>query len=468
MKLTVIGMGTRAEDCTLAAYEAIQNAELVLVKTEKNHIAAFLKERGIAYGTLDSVYEKSRNFDSLNKNLASAALTAAKTANTCYLVDGALAEDRSVKILLNKRKPITFIDGVSKLSQVLQCTGDLTYTAVSAYDVEENARFTLPLAVYDVDTAFTASEVKLHLSNLFGEETPVYFCVDGSVKQMLLYEIDRVKSYGTGATLYLPKAEFLSKQRYDFYDLVEIIRMLRLPNGCPWDREQTHESIRQNMIEEAYELVNAIDSGDADNLEEESGDVLMQSAFHAVMAKEEGSFDIDDVTTRVCKKLIFRHSHVFGTEKTTSAEEALAIWNRNKKVEKSQKLASETLLDLPTCLPQLLRAEKTKSRAAKVNFDWKTFADVMAKLKEETAEVEEAVQENNPDRIREECGDFLLAAACVVSHLGLHPEMVLKEGTDKFVRRFTNMEKRILADGKKMGELTDEEYDAYWTLSKKD
>ena len=456
MKLTLIGTGNGAEDLSLGAFFAIRKAETVLLEAG-DPVAALLEREGISFK------ETEKNTDVHKK--AEAVLSLSKGGAVCYLVRGAVYEDPTCKHILTLFPEAEVLPGVSRAAKVLCGGAESMYTAVFAGEIGKESRFTLPLAVYGIADAETAAKVKERLVTLFGEKTEVLF-FGKEVKKIPLSALSDAFS-GEECALYLSSQAYLTKERYDFYDVVHLVRLLRAENGCPWDRVQTHESLRQNLIEEAYELVNAIDKKDVDNMEEETGDVLLQTAFHGVLAEEAGSFDIDDVTTRLCKKLIFRHSHVFGEDKTASAEEALAVWNRNKLVEKKQKTAAETLFDLPAGLPQLVRAEKTKHRSAKVNFDWKTEEGAIAKLKEEILEVEEAVKEGNAAHTEEECGDLLLAAACVVAHLGLHPELCLKAGVDKFQNRFAVMESLILADGKKMTDLSDEEYDGYWKLAKK-
>ncbi|MBE7090341.1 MAG: nucleoside triphosphate pyrophosphohydrolase [Clostridiales bacterium] len=467
MNLTLIGMGNKEGDCTLSAFSAIRTAQKVYVRAETPHIVRFLKEQGVAYETLTAVYLKSRNFDTLYKNIAKEVLAAAKTQSVCYLVDGCLREDRAAQYILKRHRSVNAEYGVSKACAVFTPDETLSYQTVSAYDLSESERYITPLAVYDIDDGFLASEVKLLLSSRFGEEITVTYYANGKKKQIPLYELDRQKIPPTGAVVFVNRVDFFQKDRYDFYDLTYILTLLRGENGCPWDRVQTHESIRGDLIEECYELIDAIDNRDVDNMEEETGDVLLQAAFHAQIGTEEGEFTVDDVTTRLCKKLIFRHSHVFGEDKAASKEEALAVWNKNKKIEHGEKAVDE-MFRFAAGLPQLTRAEKTKKRCRKVGFDWTTQKEVWDKVLEEIREIEELGESPSGDRIREECGDFLLAAACAVAHYGLSPELALKEGVDKFQNRFRKVAALAEKDGKALNELSVEEYDGYWNLSKKD
>lgn len=466
MAIIVIGMGNRAGDCSLAALSAIKKADRVLIRHEQSFIADFLKEQGIFYEPLDNLTQKSRNFDTENRRVVRAVKDAAKTAAACFLAEGAVWEDRAAAAL-SKVKGAEVHFGTPKTAPAFAIPENTTGCFASAFDLDPETRLSLPLAVYDLADESVAADVKLLLSDAFSEETEVTMFVSGKSKKMRLYEIDRQKHYGPDVLLYIPKQPFLTKERYGYEDLLHLVRLLRRDDGCPWDKVQTHESLRQDLLEEAAELVGAIDNGDVDNMEEETGDVLLQGAFHSVLGEENGEFSPADVTTRVCKKLISRHSHVFGSDTSATAEEALSVWDKNKKIEKHQTGVTETMTTLPAALPQLLRAEKVKKRARRVGFDWHTTEGVLQKLKEETREVEDAAAEKDAAHLEEECGDLLLAAACVVSQLGVHPELALKAGVDKFIRRFAAMEELAKKEGKELSaEISDEEYDRLWNAAK--
>ena len=231
---------------------------------------------------------------------------------------------------------------------------------------------------------------------------------------------------------------FQSMERYSFQDLNRIMALLRQPGGCPWDREQTHESIRRNMLEEAYEAVEAIDEKDPGHLKEELGDVLLQVVFHARMAEEDGQFTFDDVVDGICKKLVFRHPHVFGRVDAQDSDKALSTWEEQKKAEKGQKTAGDTLDAVARSLPALMRAEKLQDKARKAGFDWNEVGPALDKLSEEVSELRQAVEANtNP---QEELGDVLFAAVKVGRFLGVDSELTLHAACEKFIGRFRNME----------------------------
>ena len=231
---------------------------------------------------------------------------------------------------------------------------------------------------------------------------------------------------------------FQYKDRYDINDLLSIMALLRSPGGCPWDRAQTHQSIRRNMLEEAYEAAEAIDQQDPVHLKEELGDVLLQVVFHARMAQEAGQFSFDDVVDGVCQKLVFRHPHVFGASEAEDPDGALTSWEAQKRAEKGQKTAVDTLDGVARSLPALIRAEKLQDKARKAGFDWDSAGPALDKLSEETEELRAAVRDGtNPE---EELGDLLFAAVKAGRFLGLDSEQALHAACEKFIRRFRRVE----------------------------
>ena len=232
--------------------------------------------------------------------------------------------------------------------------------------------------------------------------------------------------------------DFQCMDRYGMDDLVRIMALLRAPEGCPWDREQTHQSIRRNMLEEAYEVAEAIDQEDPEHLKEELGDVLLQVVFHARLAQEEGLFTLEDVVDGVCKKLVFRHPHVFGSVRAGDANGALTTWEAQKREEKGQKTAGDTLDAVARSLPALIRAEKIQAKAAKAGFDWDSVEPVLSKLSEEASELTQAAHgDGNP---QEELGDLLFAAVKAGRFLGLDSEQALHAACEKFIARFRTVE----------------------------
>ncbi len=255
---------------------------------------------------------------------------------------------------------------------------------------------------------------------------------------------------------------FEFKEKYGIDDLVQIIRLLRGEGGCPWDMQQTHQSIRNNVIEEAYEVADAVDTDDKAALCEELGDLLMQVVFHARMAEESGDFNLDQVADGVCQKLVHRHPHVFGTVKADTVGQVLDNWDAIKMEEKNQQTYTDTLLSVPRAFPGIMRAAKVQKRAAKVGFDWADSQGAWDKLKEEIDEVRAAEQSGNADAVAEEVGDLLFSVVNVTRFLKVDGEEAISKATDKFISRFDKMEQLAVSKGLNLKELTLEEMDALW------
>lgn len=258
---------------------------------------------------------------------------------------------------------------------------------------------------------------------------------------------------------------FECKEHYGVYDLKKLIEVLRGEGGCAWDREQTHESIRRNFLEEAYEAVEAIDEKNPEHLCEELGDVLMQVIFHSRMEEEIGSFDLDDVADMTCKKLIVRHPHVFGDVSVSGSAEILQNWDEIKKAERHQSTVASTMDTVARALPALWRAEKVQKKAAKVGFDWPDVSGAMDKLTEETEELREAMA--NGGNVTEELGDLLFSVVNAARFLKIDPEEALTAATDKFISRFTFVENKAKEAGRSLEDMSLEEMDALWEQAKK-
>lgn len=257
---------------------------------------------------------------------------------------------------------------------------------------------------------------------------------------------------------------FELKARYGVYDLEKLIALLRSDEGCPWDREQTHESIRRNFLEEAYEAVEAIDEKDAEHLKEELGDVLVQVLFHSRIEEEAGSFNLDDVADAVCRKLIYRHPHVFGDVQVSGSEQVIINWDKLKKHEKNQDTVGSEMDMVAKSLPALWRAEKIQAKAAKTGFDWTDITGAMEKLEEEINELKSAIAGNGD--MEEELGDLLFTAVNIARFIGCDPEEALHRSSEKFVRRFKKLEERIGKLGKKLTDMTLAEMDKLYNEEK--
>ncbi len=259
-------------------------------------------------------------------------------------------------------------------------------------------------------------------------------------------------------------SESLNSQLSAFNKLCEIVAKLRAPGGCPWDREQTHESLLPALIEEAYEVAGAVRASDDPNFREELGDLLLLIVMHAEIAREAGRFNIDDVLSGVRKKLIRRHPHVFGESDARDSGAVLKQWESIKRAEKTGK---HYLDGLPAALPALMRAQKAQSKAARVNFDWAVVSDVIAKVEEEHSELKQAIASGDEQSIEDEVGDLLFAVVNLARKCKLDAESMLQTATDKFVARFNRLEDELQARGKRLGDVDLGELDAIWNEIKK-
>ncbi len=287
----------------------------------------------------------------------------------------------------------------------------------------------------------------------------MFYIADGKAFAINAADIDRQKKYDYGSAIVIPALPYCDKARFSFADLLAIVYRLRAKDGCQWDMAQTHESIRINCIEEAYELVEAIDLKDADKMLEETGDVLLQGVFHAVIAEDASEYTVTDVLTVLCRKLLDRHTHIFGSVKADSPEEALAAWEAAKAKEKKQASFTERMEQVAQNLPALIKAEKIQKIAKKANFDWQNYSGALEKLYEEIEELKTA----GLTAKEEEGGDLLFAAVNVLRHYGIESEIALSAAVKKFQSRFAKVEQIVLASGKNIKECSLEELDKIYS-----
>jgi tetrapyrrole methylase family protein/MazG family protein len=258
----------------------------------------------------------------------------------------------------------------------------------------------------------------------------------------------------------------MKDEKYNFKDLLDIVEKLRSDDGCPWDREQTHESLKRHMVEEAYEAVDAINSKQDSKIREELGDVLLQVVMHARIAEEEKRFGIDDVTDGISRKLISRHTHVFGDDIAENPEEVLKNWDRIKNIEKGGRTHSQRMDDIPGNYPALLKSLKVQECAAKAGFDWDSKDGALEKVLEEIGEFAKAKKENNKKEMEKEIGDLLFSLVNVCRFMDMEPETALQETNARFVKRFRYVEKRCEEEGLVMEKTPLETLDSFWDEAK--
>ncbi len=476
--ITIVGLGTgRHEELTLGALEALERGNQVILRTNRHRIVPFLQERGISFSSLDEIYDISESFDYIYPEMVKRVLAATKDGDVVLGVPGhPMVGERLVFELLKELEgtelQLDIISGISQADSVLtaihKCGVEGIRVLSAAEMPEEQLDPGLSSVITGMDNNILASEIKLKLLAVYPPEMNVFISKlngDGSpnIDEVFLHTLDHSRNFDHTSCVYLPALELKDLNRYKFRHLVEIMEMLRAPDGCPWDREQSHESLKQYLIEETYEVLEAIDLKDMDKLAEELGDVLLQVVFHAQIASEHGEFDIRDVITEVCQKMINRHTHIFGDVEVSSAEQVLDNWEAIKKKEKGLKSHTQVLKDIPKILPALMRSYKVQKKAALAGFDWEKTEDAVAKMEEELEELKEAYHSGNKDEIHEEMGDLLFAMVNVSRFLKEEPEQALTDATEKFIRRFTYIEEN--AD-RPLEEMTLQEMDTLWNQAK--
>ena len=465
--ITIVGMGYGKNDLTLAGAEAIRNADKVYARSAKCASSAYFVSEGIECTYFDDLYEKAVDFDTLNEDIIS--VLTGEQGNVVYCVAGSGIGDSVVQALRKEREDVTLIAGVSNCDAAMAsarlCTDAVATlsanTFLSMRGLTPDTDFAF--CITEIDDPLTAGEVKLRLSELFGDGTIVYYVQDGSARPITIAECDRMGSYDYSCALIVPPLDWLTKERYSLSDLIRIIYDLRAPDGCPWDKVQTHMSIRSSAVEEAYELVEAVQLNDIDKMTEESGDVLLQGLFHAVIAEDMGEFTYTDMLTTLCRKLIFRHPHVFGDVVAHDSTEALASWESAKGKEKKYANLTERMAGVATTLPPTTIAYKLQKIAKKGNFDWSDSSGALDKVYEEIKELTEAT----PDEREAEGGDLLFAVVNLLRHLDVDPDLALNRTIAKFRRRFAFVEQAVLSDGRQMKDVPLEELDELWNKAKK-
>ena len=478
--LKIMGLGPGAyEALTIGALKELKNNKNIYFRTEKHPTVDFLKDEGIKFESYDHAYEKYDSFDDVYKYIAEDLVTKIKDdEDLIYAVPGhPLVAEKSVINLIELCKEnniqyevlpaVSFVDAMMEALQVDPIEG---VKIIDAFDMKnqilDKRVGTIITQVYN---NFIASEVKLRLLEGYEDDTEIIFVraagVEGleSIRKIPLYELDWQEDIDYLTSIYIPKD--LGNKK-DFQDLLDIIETLRNPGGCPWDREQTHESLKSALLEECYEVIDAIENEDEDALIEELGDVLLQVVFHASIGKEVGYFDIMDVIGGISNKMINRHPHVFGNEKANTSEQVLVNWDEIKKEEKGIKTLTEEMQNIAKSLPATTRAYKVQKKAKKVGFDWDDVNCAMDKVKEELNEIKEVYNCEDKSIIEGEVGDLLFACINVARFLEVDGELALDKTIKKFIKRFSYIENEAIKNNKNLKDMTLEEMDKLWEEAK--
>ena len=481
---------------TDAQRKLFNNAEARFLQTAEH---PFIKKLGLSanYTAMDDLYEDAEDFDELNRAIAGRIVESAEfIASKGYDLTVPGGRGKYVAYLTLGRVNPAVLSAIHDMADAGKVNVEVApfigfaesaYAAALSYGHLEGQEILTELpanrltripdtealyAITEIDSALTASEVKLTLSEYYPDEYEVYFALpapDGStyeIKTRMLYEIDRMPAYDAASVLLVPPKKDLDLPRHSVEGLMQMMRRLRAPGGCPWDAEQTHESLKKSLMEECYEVIDAIDRNDPEALCEELGDLLLQIAFHVVIEEEHASFSLRDVATGITNKMIFRHPHVFGSTHVENSDEVLVNWEKLKKEEKHQESVASAMDSVPKSFPALLRAYKIQKKAADVGFDWSCAEEAMPKIYEEADEVMDAIMSGDKARIEDEVGDLFFAAVNVARLKKVDPDIALTAATDKFEKRFKITERLIKEDGKRFEDMTLPEMDEYWEKAK--
>lgn len=485
-KVTIVGLGPGSwSGLPLGTLQLLESQQVsggpIFLRTERHPVVDDLRAKGIVFVALDDYYEAADAFEEVYQKITDRVLAEAKQqGEVLYAVPGHPGVAETTVQLLRQQSPAAGVEvvigpGHSFLDDLLIAVGVDPVDGMVLLDgtslLPRQLNPSLHTIITQVYNREVASDVKLTLMQQYPDEYPVTVIkaigVEGEqrVEIVQLYELDHLDWIDHLTSVYVPATHEEAVVNRQLWKFVDIIAALRDPDtGCPWDLKQTHQSLRPYVLEEAYEVADAIDRDDAFDLSEELGDLLLQIVLHAQIGAEEGTFDIFDVIQSVSDKMIRRHPHIFGTGQAETSEEVVANWAEIKAQEKAGRgEVSESILDgVPASLSAMMAAYKIQKKAASVGFDWDDISYVYQKVKEEINELEET-----QDDKAGELGDLLFALINLARFLKIDPEEALAKTNRKFRTRFAHIEKRLRELGKTPEQSTLEEMDRLWDEAKK-
>lgn len=478
-KISIVGLGPGDySQISQGALEILQSSSNIFLRTEKHPIIDVLKG-SIKYTSLDYFYDNGKDFEEVYYKISEFIIELSKKGDVVYAVPGhpRVAEKtvRIIETMANKKDieveiiaSMSFVDAMFNYLGIDPADG---FKLLDAFEIQNSYVDTnTNMIITQVYDHFIASNLKLTLLEYYDYDQEVCIVTGAGVKNLEsktcipLHELDRMENeFNYLTSLYIPKTD---KKMYNtINELQEIMDTLRGPSGCDWDKKQTHESLKKYLIEESYELCQAIDNDDIDEIIEELGDILLQVIFHCQIGQEEGFFDLKEVINVICTKLIHRHPHVFN-EQDLDMNDFEKTWEDLKQEEKGESSITEGLKRIPRYLPSLIKAEKIQNKAALVGFDWDNVDDVLKKIEEEYQELLDEHKVGNIKYIKEELGDLLFSIVNLARFLNIDPEEALNCTNQKFINRFEFMEdysKSLDRDFKKMSL---EEKDELWKKAK--
>jgi tetrapyrrole methylase family protein/MazG family protein len=477
--ITLLGLGPgNSDQLTREAWEVLSSAEEVWLRTRQHPTIAALPASVVLH-SFDELYEDGESFDQVYESIVEKVLELGRRPQgVVYAVPGHpfVAESTCPKIARLAREEglaLRIIEGLSFLEPTFSTLGLDPYPRLTLFDAMElSSAHTpafppdAPVLIAQIYSRLVASEVKMTLNAVYPDGHPVRLVhaagtKDELVEDLLLYEIDRSEHIGLLTCLYVPPLG----EGTSFEAFQEIVAHLRAPDGCPWDREQTHESLRTHLMEEAYETLDALDSGDFGAIQEELGDLLLQIVLHSQIASEEGEFTVNIVIKGIYDKIVRRHPHVFGEVQLEGVKSVLQNWEKLKEAERKENGKKEKgLLDgVPLAMPALSMAQEYQDRAARVGFDWPVVEGVLEKVAEEIQEIKGAT---NDDELSEEIGDLFFVLVNLARWKKIDAESALRETNLKFKRRFAYVEQGAKKQGRSLSEMTLEQMDSLWEEAK--
>ncbi|MBP1765752.1 MAG: MazG family protein [Firmicutes bacterium] len=480
-KITIVGLGPGSSELiTLETMTTLKMAEQLFLRTEKHPTVAALAEQGIQFQSYDYLYDQSATFDEVYEAIAEDVVKRAQAGmQIVYAVPGSpLVAEATVPMIRAKAAAanisLSVLPGMSFL-ELLYCRLGIDpiagITILDAVDISNlPPDISTGLILTQVYNRHVASDAKLALMAFLPDDYPVVAVqrlglADEKITSVPLFELDRISGIDHLTSVYIPAWQPAARS-FTLEPVIEVMAKLRSPGGCLWDIEQDHRSLRRYIVEEVYEVLEAIDLADPEKLCEELGDLLLQIVFHARIAEESGTFSMQDVVDTVTEKLIRRHPHVFGDISVRDAAEVIFNWDKIKQTEKGYDRKS-VLDGVPPALPGLMRAYKLQSKAAKVGFDWDAIEPVWNKITEEINEVREALAAEDNNLLENEVGDLLFSVVNLARFVGVEPETALNRTNKKFIDRFTYVEEQVRSQGRDWNNFTLEELDGFWNQAKR-
>lgn len=477
--IEVIGLGAGGIDqLSLGIYKKLLQAKVpIYVRTSVHPVVQSLQKEGIQLESFDDLYEQEEQFSAVYEKIANDLIDKAKEQSLIYCVPGhPMLAEKTVQLLLDQKDvDVSIVGGHSYLDALFT---SLQIDPIDGFQFVDGMSFDRRTLNYrqhiifcQVYDPFIASNVKLELlEDLPADYEVTIIDAAGSPEEKVLTvpleQLDRTVGVSNLTSVYVPPvpSDLLN---HTFNRLKEVIATLRGPDGCPWDRKQTHETLRPYAVEEVYELITAINQKDDEGIIEELGDVLLQVMLHAQIGEDHDYFTIDDVIQSITNKMIRRHPHVFGQTSIQTVEELHENWEALKQMEKGKTERQSILDGVSPSLPSLAKAFQLQKKAATVGFDWDDVHDIWAKLDEEIQEVKEALQHGEMTDAEEEFGDVLFVLANLTRYYKINPEIALNRANEKFIHRFSYIEKRLQQLEKDIHNTPLEEMDDYWNEAKR-